>query len=81
MARATEERTKVQEMANWEAWQQHREEMVREVELNRLAKALRVGRKTRGDRAFLLAWELRRAAGRLRKLVTALKNPRKGANP
>ena len=41
-------------MMNWEAWQQHREEMVREEELNCLAKALRMGCKTRGSRVFLL---------------------------
>ena len=64
------------------AWQQRREEMVREVELNHLAKALRTHRKeTRGDRTSALAWELRRGAGILLKLVRTLKNTRKGANP
>ena len=77
-AQTTEERTKVQEMMNWEAWQQHLEEMVREVELNRLTKALRTGSKTRGSRVFLLTWELRRTAGLLLKFAKALKNPRKG---
>ena len=68
-------------MMDWEAWQQRREEMVREAELNRLAKALRAHRKeTRGSRTSALAWELRRAAGILLKLVRALNNPRKGAN-
>jgi len=65
-------------MMNWEAWQQHREEMVREVELNCLAKVLRTGRKTRGSRVFLLTWELRRTAGLLLKFAKALKNPKKG---
>jgi hypothetical protein len=65
-------------MMNWEAWQQHREELVREVELNRLAKALRTVRKTCGSRVFLLTWELRRTAGLLLKFAKALKNPRKG---
>jgi hypothetical protein len=77
-AQTTEERTKVQEMMNWEAWQQHREEMVREVELDRLAMALRTGRKTRGSRVFLLTWELRRTAGLLLKFAKTFKNPRKG---
>ena len=66
------------EMMNWEAWQQHREEMVREVELNRLAKALRTGRKARGSRVFLLRWELRRTAGLVLKFAKTFKNPRKG---
>ena len=62
---------------NWEAWQQRREEMVREVELNRLAKALRTHLKeTRGDRTSALVWELRRGAGILLKLVRTLKNTR-----
>ena len=62
---------------NWEAWQQRREEMVREVELNRPAKALRTHRKeTRGDRTSALAWELRRGAGILLKLVRTQKNTR-----
>ena len=67
-------------MMNWEAWQQHREEIVRGVELNRLAKALRTHRKkARGDRTNALVWELRRGAGALLKLVKALKNTIKGA--
>jgi hypothetical protein len=69
-------------MMDWEVWQQRHEEMVREVELNRLAKALRTHRKkTRGDRTYALAWELSRGAGILLKLVRTLKNTRKGANP
>ncbi len=72
----------MREMMNWEVWQQRREEMVREVELNRLAKTLRKHREeTRGDRTSALAWELRRGAGILLKLVRILKNTRKGANP
>ncbi len=72
----------MREIMDWEAWQQRREEMVREVELNRLAKALRKHRKeTRGDRTSSLAWELRRGAGILLKLVRTLKNTRKEANP
>jgi hypothetical protein len=64
-------------MMNWEAWQQRREEMVREAELNRLAQALRKHRKeTRGDRTSALAWELRRGAGILLKLVRTQKDTR-----
>jgi hypothetical protein len=66
---------------NWEAWQQHREEMVWEVEMDRLAMALRAEHKAREGRVFLLSWELRRAAGLLLKFARALKNPRKGPNP
>jgi hypothetical protein len=67
----------VREMMNWEAWQQRREEMVREVELKRPAMALRTHRKeTRGDRTSALAWELRRGAGILLKLVRTQKNTR-----
>ena len=69
-------------MMDWEAWQQRREEMVREAELNRLAKALRTHREeARGGRTNALAWELRRRAGILLKLARTLKNTRKGANP
>ena len=72
----------MQKMMNWEAWQQHREEIVREVELNRLAKALRTHRKkARGGRTYALVWELRRGAETLLKLVRALKNTIKGAKP
>jgi len=48
-----------------------------EVELNRLAKAVRTHRKeTRGDQTSALAWELRRGAGILLKLVRTQKNTR-----
>ena len=46
-----------------------------EVEQNRLAKALWEARKRRGveGRASSLAWELKRIAGRLLKLLRSLK--------
>ena len=69
-------------MMNWETWQRRREEMVREVDLNRLAKALRTHRKeTRSGSTNALAWELRRGAGILLKLARTLKNTRKVAKP
>jgi hypothetical protein len=47
-----------------------RPEMMYEARQNRLAKALRESRKGRGaGRASSLAWELRRGAGRVRKLL------------
>ena len=58
-------------------WKQRREEMMREVDQNRLAKALRDSRKKRrtsaSDRASSAAWELKRIAGRLLKLLRSLK--------
>jgi hypothetical protein len=66
------------EMREWmdsQIWKQRREEMMCEVEQNRLAKALRESRKRRGaeGRTSSLAWELKRIAGRLLKLLRSLK--------
>ena len=66
------------EMREWmdlQIWKQRHEEMMREVEQNRLAKALRESRKRRGTegRASFLVWELKRIAGRLLKLLRSLK--------
>jgi hypothetical protein len=68
------------EMREWmdlQIWKQRHEEMMREVEQNRLAKALRQSRKKRrtgaNNRALSLAWELKRIAGRLLKLLRSLK--------
>ncbi len=61
-------------MMDYQVWKQHREEMMREAEQNRLAKALRDSRKRRGSgRTSALAWELKRIAGRLRKLLRSLR--------
>ena len=63
-------------------WKQRRQEMMREVEQNRLAKALRASRKKRrgAGRAWALdwglAWELERIAGRLLKLLRSLRSAR-----
>jgi hypothetical protein len=60
-------------MMDLQVCKQRREEMMHEVQQNRLAKGLRESRKRRGvGRASSLAWELRRGAGRLRKLLRSL---------
>jgi hypothetical protein len=55
-------------MMDFQMWKQRREEMMREAEQDRLARALRGPRKRRGAD---LAWELKRIAGRLLKLLRA----------
>jgi hypothetical protein len=61
------------EMREWmdlQICKQRREEMMREAEQNRLGKALRDSRKRRGaGRAWAPAWELKRIAGSLLKLL------------
>jgi hypothetical protein len=64
----------VREIMDFQIWEQRREEMMREVEQDRLARALRDSRKRRGSgRVFALAWELMRIAGRLRKILRTLR--------
>ena len=53
---------------------QHREEMLREVELNRQSKALRAAGKGPAGRRSSLIWEMNRYAGRLLKLLGTLSN-------
>ena len=48
---------------------QRREELLREVERNRLIKKLREVRERRSGRRAILVWEVRRYAGRLLKLL------------
>jgi hypothetical protein len=60
-------------MADLRIWKQHREEMIREVERNRLAKALRAARKRRSGQRSSVAWEVKRHAGRLAKLAKSLR--------
>ncbi len=68
------EEPKVREMMDLQIWKQRREELSREAEQNRLAKALRESRKRHGaGRESVLAWELKRGAGCLRKLLRSLK--------
>ena len=66
----------MREWIDLQIWKQRLEEMMREAEQNRLAKALRESRKRRpsaNNRASSLAWELKRGAGRLLKLLRSLK--------
>ncbi len=61
-------------MMDFQIWKQRREEMMREAEQNRLARALRGSRKRRSSgRVSALAWELKKIAGRLRKLSRTLR--------
>jgi hypothetical protein len=59
----------VHEMMDSWIWKQRREEVMREVELNRLSKALRATRKRRAGRRSTLVWEIERQAGRLLKFL------------
>lgn len=59
------------EMMDLEVLKRHRKEMLREVEQNRLARSLGKCRRRHGSgRVYGLAWELKRIAGRLRKLLS-----------
>jgi hypothetical protein len=64
-------------MMSMEVFEQRREEMLREAELNRLKKMLRADRKgTIASRwASTVAWEVTRAVGLLRKSFRTPKNP------
>ena len=62
---------RMQEMMDSQLWKQRREEMLREVERNRLVKALRATSKRRAGRRSALAWEMKRYAGRLLKRLRA----------
>ena len=67
----------MREMMDLQIWKQRRQEMRREVEQNRLNKALRGSCKRRSaGRAWALAWELKRIAGRLLKLLRSLRSAR-----
>ncbi len=56
-------------MMDYQLWKQRREEVMREVELNRLAKRLRATRKRRTGRRSAVVWEMKRHAGRLLKFL------------
>jgi hypothetical protein len=62
------------QMMNLQLAKQHREERLREVELNRQAKALRAAGKGRAGRRSALISEMKWHAGRLLKLLGTLKN-------
>ena len=57
------------EMMDYQLLKQRREEMLLEVERNRLVKALRATRRRRTIRISALAWEIKRQAGRLFKFL------------
>ncbi|MGI8911989.1 MAG: hypothetical protein ACR2JR_15795 [Rubrobacteraceae bacterium] len=61
-------------MMDLQLWKQRRDEMLREAEQYRLAKAIRNSRKRHGPgRESSPVWELKRIAGRLLKLLRTLK--------
>ena len=63
------------EMMGLEFAKRRREEMLREAEMRRQAKALRATRKRRDGRRSALLWEMKRYAGRFLKLLRrALRN-------
>jgi hypothetical protein len=62
------------EMMDFQGWKQRREEMLREAELSHQAKAFRATRKRRYSRRSALAWEIKRYARRLLKLLRTLRN-------
>ena len=64
----------MQEMMDIHLLEQHREEMLCEVELHRQSKALRAAGKGRAGRRSALIWEMNRYAGRLLKLLGTLSN-------
>lgn len=64
-------------MMSMEVLEQRREEMLHEAELNRLKKLLRANRKgpIASGWASIVAWEITRAVGLLRKSFRTPKNP------
>ena len=64
----------MQEMMDIQHVNQRREEMLREVELNHQAKALRAAGKGRAGRTSTLVWEIKRYAGGLLKYLRTLRN-------
>ena len=58
-------------MMSLELAKQRREELLRDVERNRLVKALRATRKRRAGRRSALVWEMKRYAGRIFKRLRA----------
>jgi hypothetical protein len=57
-------------MMDFQIWRQRREELLREVEMDRRAKLLQATRKPRdGGRRSTLVWEMNRQTGRLLKVL------------
>src|SRR5918995_424775 len=65
---------RMHEMMDFQLVKQRHEEMLRKAELNRQAKVLRATRKGRDGRRSALEWEIKRHAGRLLKLLRAMRN-------
>jgi hypothetical protein len=63
----------VQEMMDYRTWRQRHEELLREAELSRRARALRAARKRDAGRRSTLAWEIQRQAGRILKSLRTLR--------
>jgi hypothetical protein len=63
----------VQEMMDYQIWKQRHEELLREAELSRRAKALRAARRRGAGRRPTLAWEIQRQAGRILKSLRTLR--------
>jgi hypothetical protein len=59
----------MQEEMDFQLWKERREELLREAELRRQAKALRAARKRRDGRSSALVWEMKRYAGSLLKVL------------
>ena len=59
----------MQEMMSLELAKQRRDELLREAEMSRQAKALRAARKRRDGRRSALVWEMKRYAGCFLKLL------------
>ncbi len=59
----------MREMTSLELAKQRHEELLREAELRRRARALRAARKRGDGRRSTLVWELKRQAQRLLKLL------------
>ena len=78
--RGRREGTEMNEIMNSCVWRQRREDTMREVDRDRLARSLRAEREKRTNRTFSLAWEMRRMAGLLLKFLRKLES-RKGARP
>ena len=68
------------EMMSSDLVKQRREEMLREAEMSRQAKALRATHKRRDGRRSALIWEMKRHAGRLLKFLRALRNAGKSSS-
>ena len=64
----------MREMMDFETWKHRHGEMVREAERSSLAKSLRRSRERRSPgRTSPLVWELKKIAGRLRKLLRTMR--------